>query len=344
MINNVVFPILVLASLTGCNKASEQANNETGSPAEPASAASSAISGYKDFVFGMSKSDVAKLPECIDNYKATFTSDFTERKVKQLEADLQGRTNKEIRIAELQKSITEYQNNHPPIPNDCDSKPTYLHDRCLINAHNNEVALGGQDFIDYEQQQRELNQLAPNAHPNAAELEQQLVQVKADGKAFDDKVATFDSGIVDQWLANSANPLIGGGCTIEFMSEKRTLIPYVENGKLVAVELNLGQFNNERYVSLGKGLADKYGMTQNVSDEQISAFNKAQLDQVVITFAAGQIGLYATNHSSVFFLTNDISSAVPTLDRFMKLVYVDAAHTSKLSAEAQKGKTKANDL
>ncbi len=68
MIKNVVFPILLIASLTGCNKASEQAANESSANSEPATSTSNSIPGYKDFVFGMAKNDVVKLPECIDGY------------------------------------------------------------------------------------------------------------------------------------------------------------------------------------------------------------------------------------------------------------------------------------
>lgn len=331
MSRKIVLPIavvLLVAGVAGCNKSDgenaipngvELVNKLTSDP----------VKGYKSFTFGMPAVQVAQLPECIESYKQSFDlPDNTEKYREKLTDELQRDAVKDqAEIAQIQQLVAEYDEYRTL--NRCDQEG-----QSTTACQPNHIA----KFADIDSKTARLKELLGKGE----EVNKKVAEFAASNASFGKRVAEFAPDIIEMWAKDAS-------CNVEFMGKQQTLRPVFEQGKLISVVMPLGEFNNEKYQSLVAALSEKYDLTHEVTDEQVSAFNEAQLNEVVSTFADGQIGLYATNKNDIGMIQYEVegghnTEGYYTLNRYMRLVYSDAAHASKITAAASVGKTKTDDL
>jgi hypothetical protein len=299
-----------LLQISGCgNKDSQKTENSASEnqPTEklaitPMESSQSGVVGYKSFKFGMSPIEVAKLPECVESYKAA-NNIGGEDKLRNLETELQNlKADTTNKIDTLKKRVEAY-------------------------------------GLDEDKSELESIQ---NQNPVEAK-EKEIF-------AFKDQIkntSEFSADTAKQWVDSS------GICVIEIFNEKANLHPEFEAGKLVAVEIELGGFNNEKFQTIAKSLADKYTVSQTYTNEQAESFNQHQLNKIHVTYDSGQVSLVAADIATLDAITaafgpkrgaeynlNDYISN----ERVMILQYFDLAHAQLAEKAAIKGKVTEEDL
>ena len=123
------------------------------------------------------------------------------------------------------------------------------------------------------------------------------------------------------------------------------------NNKLKIINIDLGKYDEDRFVLLANSLADKYVVKQTISDEQRTAFNSGAISDVAMVYSGGQVGLFIYNEKGTDYhdglglsLDDSVQLATPTLTQGMLLEYVDVDQSKIMLDLTSKGNHKAGDL
>lgn len=337
----IIIAISMAIAVAGCSKnepitqeqAVADAVTETPSATPASSTGEQIIKGYKSFLFGMAAVDVVKLPECINGFKEAYAPVADPLDEQKLAALKNAPADDDFKRATAQRIIDAYEAEQANAPS-VELSVANLH-RSLTREEVREKGIAKQKKYDYEQSKQIIEKLSDPNH---------IDQNKSAIAALESKTASLIAQKED--LANFAPYLVAkweseGTCAIEFMGDNISLKPLFREDKLTAVELNVGQFNGDKYRALEKSLSEKYAVTAEVSDEQRSAFNQMQLDSVVSTFANGQVALYAKNEINI---QASLGYDIPLKERVIVLVYADQSEASSINKDANKGKAVASDL
>lgn len=358
-----------LLQISGCgNEDTKQTENSASEnqPTEklaltPTESVQSGLDGYKSFKFGLNSNEILKLPECVTEYQQKVNEVkglLTENEPKLVrlkeQYDVRVKEQNEVRAKE-QLEITA--NGAPAWVKDNQKKHEELTKQIVnletdLTAVEERVAAGHLDSREWTQLRQEQSDIEHNIRDAKKELDSvgPLVYVTTNIDNIEierletnittlKKIIEFSQESADEWFKE------GHTCQIQIFNEPATLHPQFEAGKLAAVVIELGGFNNDKFQAIVKSLADKYSVSHTYTDEQQASFNQLQLRKISVTFASGQVSLVAVNTSKINFIGGfKFENAYTTTDRVMVLQYFDLKHAALAEKESTKGEVTGNDL
>lgn len=151
----------------------------------------------------------------------------------------------------------------------------------------------------------------------------------------------FPEALVNAWVDTKDTY-----CIVDAMGETKKVAPiFGVNNQLVAINIVIGEFNNDKYQALVKALAEKYQPAYEPTPEQISDFNNLTVPELVSTFSGGQVALIVKNTKELKLLEPfSLEGAYQEDKRIMILSYMDTATAAEAGKRATKGRVNANDL
>lgn len=297
------FVFLVVSTCTGCGiDDSNKSDHQSPSTSEVTNAAeatpSQSLEGYKSFKFGMTKPEVATLPDCVKSFEA-----FRSMQHKGILSDIE---RIDIHIREQKGNISrlegDIQNERIP-----ERKQFY----------ENGIQESNQNIAKYQAEKDALHENAKNISNGSPE------------------------SLVDAWLSERNNY-----CPIEVMGEIKKAFPVFDTGeKLAAIDIVIGEFNNDKFEALKAALTEKYQTSYEPTPEQVADFNNFTKQQLITTFSNGQVVLIVENIKEQKFLVPlDFGSAYTEDKRVIVLSYVNAIIASQIAKKATSGQVNAADL